>query len=112
MKLLDSRRLRGRGLDLDRPAAIAEVALDPSDDPARVEAAWRGALGRMAKELRRPGLADDAVARRWPGGLSLLVPAPIDVLLAAADLNEWALEAAAKELAGGRLPGLRSGARR
>lgn len=112
MKLLDSRRLRGPSLDCDRPAAIAEVALERGETPERAVAAWRAALARMAQEIRRGSLADGALARSWPGGAALLVPAPIDVLLAAADLNEWAVEAATRTLSGGRPLGVSASGRR
>lgn len=101
MRVLDSRRLRGPSLGTRVPAAVAEVALEGLD-ASRFEASWRRFLARGAEALKRPELAR-GVVRAFPGGLALLVPAPLDVLLAAADLNEWALDAASKDLAGKRV---------
>ena len=107
MHVLDSRRLRGPSLGTRVPAAVAEVAFDSSvergDDRASFETRWRRCLLRAAAAVKRPELARDAHVRPFAGGLALLVPAPIDVLLAVADLNEWAIEAAEKERSGKRV---------
>lgn len=102
MRLTDSRRLRGPSLDARGPAAIVEVALDRGEDPTRAESAWQTALRRMATALGRGELGRAATARHWPGGIAFVVPAPIDVLLAATDLDEWATHAAARVLRGDR----------
>ena len=49
-------------------------------------------------------------SRRFLGGASLAVGAPMDCLYAATLVNEWACEAAAAELAGASLPRLESAA--
>lgn len=112
MKILDSRRLRGPSLDARGAAAIAEIELEASETPARAVELWRTALGRMATELRRPELAAAATHRSWAGGLALVVPGPIDVLLAIADLNEWAVEVAARSLSGKRPPAFEAARRK
>jgi UDP-N-acetylmuramyl tripeptide synthase len=97
MRLLDSRRLRGANLQTRGPAAVAEVALDPGEDPAAAEAAWRGALDRLASALGWPEVGRAAVVRPFPGGLCLALPSPpvpLDGLYAATELNEWAIAAA------------------
>jgi cyanophycin synthetase len=91
MKLLDSRRLTGPGLVLDRPGAVAdvEVADDRRDEAI---AAWWDAATRM---LGAVGWSDERlVARRFEGGASLGITAPPDSLYSATDLNEWAWSAA------------------
>ncbi len=98
MQLVDSRRLRGPNLQVGRAAAVAEVSLDPGDDPEEATRAWRRALERLAAAL---GVADvaHAVARPFPGGICFVLPAPIDILYAATEINEWAIAVAAAELA-------------
>jgi cyanophycin synthetase len=91
MRLLDSRRLTGPGLVLDRPGAVAdvEVADDRRDEAI---AAWWDAATRM---LGAVGWSDERlVARRFEGGASLGITAPPDSLYSATDLNEWAWSAA------------------
>ncbi|HET9464768.1 MAG TPA: hypothetical protein VFO71_04480, partial [Gemmatimonadales bacterium] len=95
MTVLDSRRLTGPGLLLDRPGAILDISLG-SRDPDEAIAAWRQAALRL---LRDVGWTDEELAtRRFPGGVSLALSAPIDALYAATELNERAWEAAAAQL--------------
>ncbi len=98
MRVLDSRRVRGRSLASRAPGALAEVALEEGETPEKAEAAWRAALFDLAALIGRPELAEDAVVRRFSGGLALMVPAPIDVLRVVVDLNELAIEAATAAL--------------
>ena len=51
MRVLDSRRLRGRSLGSEGPAAVAEVWLDGLD-AAAFEAAWRLQLARALGALQ------------------------------------------------------------
>ena len=95
MNVLDSRRLTGPGLLLDCPGAILDVRLGDSD-PDEVIAAWRQAAHQLLREI---GWANEELAvRRFPGGLSLALTAPVDALYAATELNERAWEAAAAQL--------------
>jgi UDP-N-acetylmuramyl tripeptide synthase len=101
MDVLDSRRLTGPGLLLDRPGAVLDVRLGERD-PDRAIAAWKNAARRLLREI---GWADEALAtRRFPGGVSLALTAPVDGLYAATEVNERAWEAAAAELGDGFLP--------
>src|SRR4051794_10726094 len=100
MRRLESRRLTGRGLLLDRPGAVLEVALGEEGDRAielwRVKARW------LLDEL---GWGGETVAvRRFPGGASLAISAPLDALYAATELNEAAWDAASGDLAGTAYP--------
>jgi len=97
MKLLDSRRLTGPGLFLDRPGAVLDVAVD-EEQRDRVAGAWRHAAGRL---LQAVGWRDEMLtSRRFAGGLSLALSAPADCLYAATELNEAAWAAAIAELEG------------
>jgi cyanophycin synthetase len=92
MELLDSRRLTGPGLVLDRPGAVADVRV-ADDRRDELIAVWRDAATRM---LGAVGWGDErVVARRFTGGVSLAITAPPDSLYSATDLNEWAWAAAA-----------------
>ncbi|HEX6901927.1 MAG TPA: Mur ligase family protein [Thermoanaerobaculia bacterium] len=92
MKLLDSRRLTGPNLLLDRAGAVLEVALYP-EEAETVVRAWREQARRL---LDAVGWEDEEVASRiFPGGASLAVSAPIDGLYAATEVNEAAWVAAA-----------------
>src|SRR6202035_2235354 len=87
MRLLDSRRLTGPNLLLDRAGAVVDVALAPGEVPAAIEL-WRGCARRLLEAVgwEREKLA----ARRFPGGASLAFTAPIDALYAATEVNEAA----------------------
>lgn len=109
LKLLDSRRLTGPNLWLDRPGAVIEVAIAPSGVGglalSGVEAlalsgaeAWESAARRMLDAVGWSG--ERTAVRRTPGGASLALSAPIDALYAATEVNEWAWEAAVAELTG------------
>ncbi|HTQ79653.1 MAG TPA: Mur ligase family protein [Thermoanaerobaculia bacterium] len=103
MKILDSRRLTGRGLLLDRPGALLDVAFDREEETAAV-ALWQEAARGLLDAL---GLGGATLAvRRFPGGASLAFSAPIDILYTATEINEAALEAARAALAGEPVPPL------
>ena len=95
MELLDSRRLTGPNLYADAVGVIAEIV---DADPVRAIAAWRGELARILAAL---GWSTAAVhARAYAGGAALFFTAPLDVLLPATEVNEWAVASAASLLAG------------
>jgi len=95
MNVLDSRRLTGAGLLLDCPGAILDVRLGDRN-PDEAISAWQNAAGRLLRDIGWPD--EELVARRFQGGVSLALTAPVDALYAAAELNERAWEAAAAEL--------------
>ncbi len=95
MRIVDSRRLRGPNLQTSGPAALAEVAFEEGEAPGQAVEAWRRELRRMLEALGMPSAAGEARARVYPGGAALTFPAPIDVLLAATEVNEWAIDSAA-----------------
>ena len=91
MQLLDSRRLTGPNLLLDRPGAVIEVSLSP-EKAERAVAAWQAQARRV---LDAVGWTKEVTAARiFPGGASLAISAPIDCLYAATEVNEWAWAAA------------------
>ncbi len=89
MKLLDSRRLTGANLIMQGPGPVMDIEASDAE-VGSVVAAWRARLGRMLPALGWE--AATLVERRFPGGISLAFDAPIDVLYAACEVNEWALE--------------------
>ena len=111
MRLSSSRRLTGPSVWLPAPGVVATVELSPGDvDP---EPGWREALERARNRL---GFPDLVTVRRFQGGMTAGFVAPIDVLLAATHLNDWALtggtaadlEALVSRIAAEAHPGLRA----
>jgi len=97
MRILDSRRLTGASLWLDRPGAILDVSLDGLN-VARALAAWmehvedlRAAVGWEAAAIHM---------RMHEAGASLALEAPFDALYTATELNEAAWYAAVAEAGG------------
>ena len=110
LDLRDSRRLTGPNILWDRPGAVLDVVLEPTDDGVAAVEAWR----RHAKEVLEAigWTREETVARRFHGGVSLALSAPVDALYAATEVNEWAWEAAAAELCGDPPPDLGKAAER
>lgn len=98
MKLLDSRRLTGAGLLLDRPGAVIDVKVSDEAEREAAIGAWREAVARMLSVVGWDG--DQVVARPFTGGASLAFGAPPDSLYSATDLNEWAWSAAEASVRG------------
>ncbi len=99
MRRLDSRRLTGPNFHLHGPAAIAEVAFEPGDDPEALIAAWRTAISAA---LTAMGWPIELAVRRHDGltgstgpVAELVFAAPIEALLLATDINDWAIAVAA-----------------
>jgi cyanophycin synthetase len=109
MPLLDSRRLTGPGLLLDRPGAVVDVAIE---DAKRDEiiAAWRRNVARMLEAVGWSG--EQLSVRSFSGGANLALSAPPDALYAATELNEWAWNSAEAEVNGGSAPEMEAEAER
>ena len=105
MDRLDSRRLTGPNLLLDRPGAIIEVSLSPEQAAAAV-AAWASQVRRMLDAVGWTG--EEIAARTFAGGASLAISAPIDALYSATEINDWAWDAVEAELAGRQGPDFQS----
>ncbi len=99
MRLLDSRRLTGPNLVSARPGAVIDVEFGEVD-PDLVIGAWRHSLQRLLHEIGW----DDAQCsvRRFAGGASMAVSAPVDALYTATEINETAWDAARDLLQGGQ----------
>jgi len=109
VEVLDSRRLTGPSLLTDRPGAILDVA-GPAVSAGPIEAAWREEALRV---LAAVGWGDETLSSRsFPGGLNLVMTAPIDALYAATEVNEWALDAAMARVDGAEVPDLDAAAER
>jgi UDP-N-acetylmuramyl tripeptide synthase len=103
MKLLDSRRLPGPNLLQDQEGAVLDVALDPAEAEVAIDA-WRE---RARALLDAVGwTSEETAVRRFPGGASLAISAPIDCLYSATELNEEAWQAAEAAVRGEAAPDL------
>lgn len=88
----DSRRLTGHSPYFDGPGAALEATAGPVT-PELLDA-WRAGVLRMAGRLG--WLADPVHARVHASGATLAFGAPIDQLLTATEVNEWAWLAAGR----------------
>ncbi len=109
MHLLDSRRLTGPSLLLDRPGAILEVSFAPEEGAAAISV-WAAQVRRMLDAVGWTG-AEIAV-RRFAGGASLAITAPVDGLYAATEVNDWAWGAAEAAVTGLAAPDFQAAAAR
>ncbi|HYC33699.1 MAG TPA: hypothetical protein VEB59_15525, partial [Gemmatimonadales bacterium] len=101
MHALESRRLTGPGLVLDRPGAVLDLVVSPDRRPA-AESAWREEVHRL---LEAVGWPDEQVRiREFGSGVSLGFTAPPDALYSAVELNEHAWSAAEARLEGNPVP--------
>jgi cyanophycin synthetase len=109
MNLLDSRRLTGPSLLLDRPGAILEVSFAAEEGAAAISV-WAAQVRRMLDAVGWTG-AEIAV-RRFAGGASLAITAPVDGLYAATEVNDWAWGAAEAAVTGLAAPDFQAAAAR
>lgn len=94
LEVRDSRRVPGLNVIWDRPCAVLDLALDDSVAESFLER-WQAA----AREAQAALEWESACAfRRFPGGMSLALAAPLDALYTATEVNEWAAAAAAASL--------------
>ena len=92
---MDSRRLTGPNLLWDRPGAVIDVGVRDENADRLIES-WARAARRM---LDAVGWDNEEVrSRKFPGGISIAISAPLDALYAATEVNEWAWSAAEAEL--------------
>lgn len=91
----DSRRLTGASLVLPVPGAILEVTA-PTELKTKLRVYWRHLVKKL---LVRVGWGDSLVISRDQGPSQILaISAPIDGLLSATHITEWAWEAALTKL--------------
>ncbi len=99
----DSRRLTGPNLYWDRVGAVLDVTVADHEAP-RALRAWEESARIILDAI---GWREEATRiRRFPGGASLVISAPLDALYAATEVNEWALGAANAALTGTPAPDL------
>jgi len=99
MRLVDARRLTGPNHLSRASLVIVEIALEPSESAGAALAAYRGELVRMRAAF---GLGADVpmLTRLHRGGAVFGYEAPLDAMLACAEMSEWAVESAAEVMAG------------
>ncbi len=106
MEIRDSRRVPGPNLATDRSSAVLDVAFE-SAVAERFVSVFRRQLARMLEALEWNG--ETIHERRFAGGASFALTAPIDALYAATEVNEWAFAAAKAVVDGGAEPALEPG---
>ncbi len=99
MILVDARRLTGPSHLSRAPIVIAEVTLEPGEAIADARAAYAAELSRMRLALGLPG-GVALLTRPHVGGAVFGYEAPVDVMLACAEMSEWAGMSAAERMAG------------
>lgn len=103
MKLLDSRRLTGPNLLQEGAGAILDVSLDPAQAEVAIPA-WRERARALLDALG--WMAEETAVRRFAGGASLTLTAPVDSLYTATEVNEEAWRAAEATVRDEPLPDL------
>lgn len=99
MRILDSRRLTGANIFLDRPGAVLDVSVDEESRDLLVEA-WKAQAQRVLNSL---GWRDEILSfRLMDDGVSLALSAPVDGLYTATEVNEVSFEAARDWIEGGQ----------
>ena len=101
MRVLDSRRLTGPNLLLDRAGAVLDIELSDAERD-RALTAWRAAATRLLDAVGWHGQV--LAMRSFAGGASVAFTAPADALYAATDLNEAAWASAQAGLEGTPAP--------
>jgi UDP-N-acetylmuramyl tripeptide synthase len=109
IEIRDSRRLTGPHLIGGRAGAVLEI-YGPDVEVEALAGAWRGRVRRILDAVGWAG--EETAVRRFTGGASLFMSAPIDALYAACEINEWAVEAATAEVNGTGAPGMVEATRR
>jgi cyanophycin synthetase len=112
MEIVDSRRLTGPNLQTHGPAAIAEVSFAPGEAVDAVIAAWRDALARMLAAIGWDHAEPFVRMFGDRSGAALGFTAAFDVLYAATEVNEWAIDVANDVVAGEPVRSTDRGARR
>jgi len=109
VEIKDSRRLTGPNILWDHAGAVLE-AYGPEAEVEALVSAWRRHVRAMLDAVGWP--SEEPAYRHFPGGASLAISAPIDVLYSATEVNEWAVETASAEISGRETPDLEEGVSR
>ncbi|MFO0617403.1 MAG: Mur ligase family protein [Polyangiaceae bacterium] len=102
MRLVDARRLTGPSHLAERPLVLVDLALDPGERVDACVDAYVNELSRIRDALGLPARVAPIVLPPRRGAL-VAYEAPIDTMLAFAEMSEWAGESAA-EVVGARDP--------
>ncbi len=101
MECLDSRRLTGPNLVMDRAGAVIDARFADAD-AAKLIGEWRRQVQSM---LDAVGWESEQIHfHRYADGASLAISAPVDALYAATDINDWAWQATRSVLERGETP--------
>jgi cyanophycin synthetase len=95
--VIDSRRLLGPSRLMDRAGAVLDVEF-AGEQRDQLIAAWAAGLQSMLASLGWDPAAPRVLL--LTGGASLAFEAPVDVLFAATEINEWAWARALEEAGG------------
>ncbi len=109
LEIKDSRRLTGPNLLWDLPGAGLE-AFGSENEIETLVHHWEGHARRILDAVCWE--SEQSAIRRFPGGASLAISAPIDALYAATEVNEWAVEAAVADISGEEQPDIKEAAER
>ncbi|HTO73230.1 MAG TPA: Mur ligase family protein [Gemmatimonadales bacterium] len=103
IRLIDSRRVPGPNLLWDRPGAVIDLVI-PDEYADAFIARWQHEAAALLAAVGWSG--EGTATRRFPGGVSLALSAPIDCLFTATEVNEWAFDAARSAIVGSDPPDL------
>ena len=98
MLLVDARRLTGPNHLARSPLVIVELALEAAERVEDAASAYLRELARMRSALGLPGDVT-LVTREHKGGVVFGYEAPVDMMLACAEMSEWAAESACDVIA-------------
>jgi UDP-N-acetylmuramyl tripeptide synthase len=99
MRLEDARRLTGPNLLSRGPLVLAELVLEPNEDPDEAVAAWLSELNRMRAALGLPAVTPSH-RRTSRSFVAVAFEAPLDELMVGAECAEWAGLSAVEVVAG------------
>ncbi len=97
LELEDSRRLTGPNLFGPKAGAIIDIRLDHVDTD-KVIAVWEKKIALLLEKIGWQNETTDS--RKYKGGASLVITAPIDCLYAATEVNEAAWQQTVDQIAG------------
>jgi cyanophycin synthetase len=97
MLLVDARRLTGPNLLSRSPLVIVELTLEASERLEDCVAAYRASLDRVRAALGLPATGD-LIVHAHASGAVVGYQAPVDTMLAFAEMSEWAALAACEAL--------------
>ena len=98
-QLNDSRRLTGENLHWDKPSAIIDLDIEGSGPIDDLLESWQAAVSQLLAVVGHE--SEETTHRRFDGGASLLISAPVDALYSMCELNEVAFAMALAAISDG-----------